>query len=703
MKVLSKRNSDGNITIEDVPVPNLKKGFVLVKNIFSSMSIGTEKASIQIAKKNLIEKSRSRPEDLKKVIDLMKKVGVMKAYQMAMDKLELPSPLGYSSAGIVIKTSPEVRSISVGDRVACGGSGHAEIISVPENLCVRLSPSVSLEEASHITISSIALQGIRQSKASLGDYVLVIGLGLVGIITMKLLKAAGCIPVGVDISEEAINYARGLSFTAFNSKNGDINSKLKAITAQGGFDNAIITASSSSSSPMNLATDVLRDRGAVTVVGDIPLEASRAKFYDKELSLNLSRSYGAGRYDSNYENKGLDYPIGYVKWTERRNMKAINDMLAEGTLTFQDMRPSIIKFKDSVEAFSKLEKGENEWFSALIKYPNSKEVLAFKTKILSKRQKSSEKIGIGVIGTGSYAQNILLPILSNSKRYDLIGVCSNDGSMVNHVGSKYSFKYVTTKSDKIFSDEEIELIFILTRHDSHSDFVVQALQNGKDIFVEKPLSINLKELETIEDLHSRSENLLMVGFNRRFSSSVIKCKEILKDSKLPIHLNYTINAGELPQSHWLNDSDIGGGRLVGEGCHFVDLCNFLVEDLPVKSSIHFLRASNSTVKDDSFVITLSYQNNSVAVINYLSNTSPVLSKEIININFGNNSMVIDDFKDMLHMNGNSQNSFSSRSQDKGQKAMIESLADSFMFREELINSGDIFTVSNIVINLRDTY
>ena len=702
MKVLTKNNANGEVSIREAPIPALPDGFVLVKNIFSSVSMGTESASVEIAKKNLLEKARSRPDDFKKVLALVDRVGVCEAYKLSMSKLELPSPLGYSSAGIIVKISPGVRGLKVGDAVACGGCGHAELVSVPENLCSKIPDGVSFKDASYTTIASIALQGVRQSRATIGESVLVIGLGLIGQITMKILAASGCKTFGTDIEEANIKLSKKLGFNASIRSESNLTNKLMQFTDGKGFDSVIITASTKSNDPLSFATDCVRDRGNITVVGDVKLELSRKKFYEKELSLILSRSYGAGRYEKNYEEKGYDYPIGYVRWTENRNMQSVLDMLQRKLFKFTDLNPIVKKFEESASLYDDLKSPGKKYLSALIEYSSIDEIKLNRTQIFNKKS-SSAKISVGLIGAGNYAQTALLPLLTSSEKVMLKGLVTQNGSTGKFLSEKYNFQYITTKPERLLDDDNLDLVFVLTRHDSHSKYVINCLERNINVFVEKPLATNMNDLVKIGEIYSKSRASIMVGFNRRFSPLVKKMKSYSSKRKSPVYLNYSINAGHLDSNHWLHDINEGGGRLVGEACHFLDLSNYLIDKTLLSSDIDFLPLSSGKPKDDSFLLKSMYSDGSLSTISYLSESSTCLPKEKIEMSFGGITLVMDDFSSLKVFSdkGNVENI--RITQDKGQKLMIESLISSHL--DDSIGLPDfdlMFNVFQTLITLRDT-
>ena len=701
MKTLSKNNRTGKLSVVEVPIPSLDDGFLMVKNVFSAISLGTERASVDIARKNLIEKAKSRPDDLKKVLNLIEKVGVLEAYKLSMDRLELPSPLGYSSSGIVVKTSPNVRKFKVGDRVATGGCGHSELISVSENLCVKLPDNVSFQEAAFTTIASISLQGIRQAEANLGDKILVIGLGLIGQITMKLLKSMGCKAVGIDIEQKNVDNTNELNFNAFTRDQADLQTILSNFTGGNGFDKVIITASTDSDDPIILATDSVMDRGRITILGDVPLNLSRNKFYDKELELNLSRSYGAGRYSKNYEEYGLDYPIEYVRWTENRNMETIVNLISDDNLTFKDFKIKTFNFNSSPKAYDFLQEND-DFLTGLISYPKIDDIKINRTNVFSESKPTKDKIKIGFIGLGNYSQTVLMPLIVKNKNLILEGLFSRDGRNGTHLAKKYGFRYVTSDVNKLMQDKTIDIVFITSRHDTHAEYVIECFNNNKNVFVEKPLALEISDIKNITQAYEKSESTFMIGFNRRFSQLTENLKTILSNTtNSSIYIDYTVNADSLPKDHWLNDIRQGGGRLVGEGCHFLDFCQYVIGDKFVSHSIDFLSVDSSKPKDNSFILKTKYSNGSVSNIAYLP-ASTSLPKEVIQVSFDGGKLIIKDFKTLEYFGDSRLLQKIQIRQDKGQSRMIEEVVKSLFNNEPLINFNEVIRTSEALIEMRDS-
>ena len=704
MKQLIKNNKTGDLSIKEVPVPHLGDGCLLVQNDYSAVSVGTESSSVEIAKKNLLQKARSRPEEFKKVIGLMKREGVLAAYKKAMNKLGLPAPLGYSSAGKVLKVGGGVRGFEKGDRVTCGGCGHAEVISVPQNLCVKVPNDVDLKQAAFTTLGSIALQGVRQADVELGENIIVIGLGIVGQITMQLVEAAGANPIGIDIDSAVVDFASRLGFTAYSRDEQTLVENLQALTGGRGADAVIITAGTASNDPVEFASEVLRDKGQITVVGAVKMDLPRNPFYMKELSFNLSRSYGPGRYDINYEEKGHDYPIGYVRWTEKRNMEAVLKLMEKSRLDISRLITDVHPFSEAPEVYEKINGKEKPVIGTLLEYEDSieKESTVYLSSGNKKRKAGSVPVNVGFIGAGSYAQSYLLPNLAGIRDVNLKGLATATGMNADHIGNKFRFDYITTDAGRIIKDEEIACVFIATRHNLHAEYVMGALKENKHVYVEKPLAITESELEGIREAWESSEGTLMVGFNRRFSPLVKKARRFLDSSLTPLAINYRINAGYLPPEHWLHDPDIGGGRIIGEACHFVDLCGYFTESDIRSADIYKLDNPEGNIPDeDTSVISLKYSDGSIAVISYFSNGDTSLPKERIEIFGGSSSLIIDDFKTLRMYRGGRCSKFKLRKQDKGQRDEIREYIERIKEGESPIPAEELFSVTEAVFAIVD--
>lgn len=669
MHQLTQQLKSGHMEILEVPFPTLGKGQVLVRNHYSVISAGTEGKTVSDARKGYIAKAQSRQKEVKQVIELIKTNGLLETYKLVMNKLEAPAALGYSCAGEVIAIGEGVTNFKVGDFVACGGQGayHADVVAVYSNLCVKVPDDTNLKHASLTTIAAIAIQGIRQADLRFGESCVIIGLGLIGQLTIQILNAAGIKTIGVDIDDNQVEIAkRSNPFVVLNRNQKGIEKMIFDSTNGLGADAVIITAGTSSLDPVNFAGEITRRKGKVVIVGAVPTGFDRPNYYKKELELLMSSSYGPGRYDINYEEKGIDYPAGYVRWTENRNMQSYIDLLSAGKLDVDKLISHVFALDNAPEAYNMiLDKSEN-FSGILIEYDSGKPVKQF-VKIENPTQKSTS-LGVAFIGAGNFAQNMLLPKLKGMCSFT--GINTAHGNTARYVADKYKFGYCTNNADEIFSDINTSTVFITTRHNLHAEFVLKALAAGKNVFVEKPLAMNIDELKQIqavyETLPESTRPILFVGYNRRFSPFIQQIKRMFMDNQ-PKAMNFRINAGALPKDHWVNDPDIGGGRIVGEACHFIDLAQYVAG-----SSIKSLSASG--IKDsnnlfDTVTITLEFENGSIANISYFSNGSKSLSKEYIEIFCGGTSAIIDDFKTM-RVFSKDEKKYKLKSQDKGHAAEL---------------------------------
>jgi len=676
MKQVIQDFKDGKIKVIDAPQPNAEKGFVIVRNRFSVISSGTERRTVNTGKKSLIGKVRARPDLAQKVINSVKKEGIASAMKKVKSRLDEYKLLGYSSSGEIIEVGDGVRDFSIGDKVACGGTGyalHSEIIKVPANLCTKFLDNVNFDEAAFATLGAIALQGIRQADVKVGEFVGVIGLGLIGILTIQILKASGCRVMGVDINKDSITLAKKFGMDKGVLLNDqDISIKVKNFTKGFGLDSAIITAATKSNEPVKQAAHLLRDRGKITIVGNVGMKIEMDPFYLKELGLTLSRSYGPGRYDCVYEEKGIDYPIGYVRWTEQRNMAAIIDLIAQNKLNIKDIITHKFSIEDALKAYDLILNGKEKILGFLFEY-NAKEIKSDTKIFLSEKKYYPEKVlKAGVIGAGNFGKTYIVPPLKRNKNVELVGIATSHGANAVNVGKKFGFKYATANYKEILNDKNINTIFILTRHNLHAGLVLEGLKNGKNVYVEKPLALNTIELEKIKKVLSESKGRLLVGFNRRFSPHSIKLKNFIGKEHGPMIMHFRINAGQLPPDHWLCDPDIGGGRIIGEGCHFVDFLRFLSG-----SNINNLIAKSNFEKDNK-VIELEFNDGSIGTIIYTTIGDISYPKERIEVFVDGKVGIIDNFrKTILSVNGK-KTCFKTRAQDKGHTNEINSFVESIV-------------------------
>jgi len=666
MEQLTQNLKSGEMKILEVPFPAMNEGMVMVRNQFSLISAGTEGKTVKDARLSMIGKARARKNEVKKVIDTARTLGLKDTYRMVMNRLDAPSVLGYSCAGEVIAVASGVSEFKVGDRVACAGASanHAEVIAVPKNLCVKLPDTVSFEQASFATLGAIAMQGVRQADLRIGENCVVIGLGLLGQLTMQILNAAGIKAIGTDIDGKQVSTAlkNGLKHCYERSRD-DFEQIISTLTNGHGCDAVIITAATSSTDPVELAGAIARRKSKVVVVGAVPTGFTRKNYYVKELELRMSCSYGPGRYDAEYEEGGIDYPYEYVRWTENRNMQSFVELLGDGKVNVDVLTSHVFDFTKAPEAYQMILDRTEAFTGILLRYDNKKEL---KKKIfVSDKLIAPANDNIGLIGAGSFGQNYLIPALKDHAKF--IGVATSRSNNARNIADKYGFNYCTGNASEIISDPAVSTIFIATRHHTHAAYVMEAMKAGKNVFVEKPLCMHEEELEEIKNLYAKSGVSVMVGFNRRFAPFIQQMKKMLGDGA-PKAINYRINAGIVPPEHWVHDKQIGGGRIIGEACHFIDLCMYLAGAPITAVSAKAMNDPHSL--NDTVVISLQFANGSVANLSYFSNGNKNLPKEYLEVFSGGIVSVMEDFK-TLKTFGKTKNE-SSGTQDKGHKAEVAS-------------------------------
>lgn len=675
MKQLIQSYKTGELGLFDVPPPICEENGVLIRTTASLVSAGTEKMIVDIARKSLIGKARARPDLVKQVMSKMKQEGIKNTLSKVFNKLDTPIPLGYSCAGRVVEVGKNVSDVSMDDRMACGGSGyanHSSVNYVPQNLLVKIPENVGDIDASFVTVGAIALQGVRQTEPSLGELIAVIGLGLIGQLTVQLLKANGCRVLGVDIDEAKLNLAKKLGADTV-CKSNEIISVASDFSNGYGVDGVIIAASTASNQPIIDAGEITRLKGRVVVVGMVGMDIPRNIYYKKELDVRLSMAYGPGRYDANYEEKGIDYPYSYVRWTEQRNFQAFLALVSEGKVTPKELITHTFDFDYALKAYDLLEgKAKERYLGIVLTYKDEKDVHQNKTIRISEKLIKSERVNIGMIGAGNFAKAVLLPALKKIEGFELVGLCTATGGSAHATGKKYGFKYITTNSDEIFKNQEINTVVITTRHNKHAECVINALKAGKHVFVEKPLCITSQELEEISSLYSEISNsqsampALMVGFNRRFSPLIQRMKEVVKD--MPVSITYRINAGVIPKDSWIQDREIGGGRIIGEVCHFVDTCAFLTGSFPVSVFATCVKKDDTSIPaEDNVNIIITYENGSTATINYFAYGNKQMPKEYIELFANGIAMQMNDFRELLIHKDHKKERIKNSNQDKGFK------------------------------------
>jgi predicted dehydrogenase len=690
MKQVLQDARSAEITVADVPVPKLLSGCALVRTAASVVSAGTERAASEFAGKSLLQKARMRPDLVREVVNKIKRDGFAAAASAVRSRLDQPSAPGYSSAGTVVAVGEGITGLNPGDRVACAGAGHAvhaEFACIPRLLMARIPAHVTFDQAAFTTLGAVALHGVRNTDAKLGDIVAVIGLGLLGQLTVQILKAAGCTVLAMDLSAERADLARRLGAEAVSTSASSFHDLCLQYSAGHGADAVIIAAQTASNDPVNLAGAVARSRAVVVAVGTVAMDIPRRSFYEKELDFRVSRSYGPGRYDAAYEQKGIDYPIGYVRWTETRNMEAFLKLLEHRKL---DLRPLISHRFPIAQAHSAYDlinaKTPETFLGVLIEYPDG----ADDSQIvhLSNSEPKVAKLNaikIGLLGAGNFATSTLLPAIQKVGGVELIAACAANGSHARYAAGKFKFRTCTTDEQEIFDHPEINTVVIATRHNLHAGQVIAALNSGQHIFCEKPLCLNETELVGIVAAHRavhngahRSKNLqpgrfqashpaLMVGFNRRFAPLAIRMKSFLREVGEPLAIHYRVNAGFLPADHWLNDPQQGGGRIVGEVCHFVDFLQFLTGSAIVEVETRSL-PNPGQYSNDNLMCLLRFADGSQGTISYLANGDKSFSKERIEVFGGGRVAVLEDFHRLELIRGGAKRvARSFLRQDKGHR------------------------------------
>jgi predicted dehydrogenase/threonine dehydrogenase-like Zn-dependent dehydrogenase len=699
MKQVFQDARNAEITVEEVPAPKLLAGCVFVRTAASLVSAGTERASSEFAGKSLLQKARMRPDLVRDVLNKISRDGLMAAASAVRSRLDQPSALGYSSAGIVITVGEGITDINVGDRVACAGAGHAvhaEFACVPRLLVAKVpSESVSFDEAAFTTLGAVALHGVRNADAKLGDVVAVIGLGLLGQLTVQILKAAGCCVLGMDISSERADLALHLGADAVSTSASGFRDLCLQRSAGHGVDSVLIAAQSASNDPVNLAGAVARNRAVVVAVGTVAMDIPRRTFYEKELDFRVSRSYGPGRYDAAYEQKGIDYPIGYVRWTETRNMEAFLKLLADRKLDLQPLITHRFPITRARSAYDLITgKTPEPFLGVLVSYPQNASEDRHIRLSTDRRITAHQSVRIGLLGAGGFATRTLLPAMKRVRGIEMIVAGAATGAHARYAAQKFGFRSCTTDEKEIFSNPEVNTVVIATRHHLHAGQVISALRSGQHVFCEKPLCLNEAELKEIVAAHRDATSaLLMVGFNRRFAPLAIGMKDFVHAAREPLAIHYRVNAGFIPADHWLHDPLQGGGRIVGEVCHFVDFLCFLTGSSPAEVETRSL-PNPGRYSNDNVVCTLRFRDGSLGTISYLANGDGGFSKERIEVFGGGKIAVLDDFRRLELHGGGKNNIFRSRfTQDKGHRGEWEALvtaiqagAESPINFDEIVNT-----------------
>ena len=702
MKQILQSLKTGKTEISEVPLPAVHDREVLVQTHNSLVSAGTERMLVEFGKAGWIEKAKQQPDKVKMVLDKIKSDGLAPTIESVFAKLEQPLPLGYCNAGKIMQVGKGVLGFQEGDRVVSNGQ-HAEFVSVPQILCAKIPDSVSDEEASFAVLGSIALQGIRLAKPTLGESVVVMGAGLIGLMTIQLLRAQGCRVMAVDFDKSRLQLASEFGAEIMDlSSGGDVVDVVHGFSRGYGADAVLITVSSKSNDPVSHAAKMSRKRGRIILIGVTGLGLSRADFYEKELTFQVSCSYGPGRYDPGYEEKGNDYPIGFVRWTEQRNFQAVLDMMAEKKLNVRPLISHRYSISEAEKAYD-LILSSNPSLGILLEYEiqefNKKDNLIHLTK---PKSLGEGDIGLSFIGSGSFATKVLIPAFQKTG-VSLLGIASKNGVSGSTYGKKFGFQQTTTDVEKLLQDEKSKVVVIASKHDSHAKYVKMALSAGKHVFVEKPLCLTHDELRDLEEFYetlSGDDNKpsLMVGYNRRFSPQIKKIKELLSYYNEPKSFILTVNAGQIPTGHWLHDEEIGGGRILGEGCHFIDLLRFL-SGSAIKG---FTKSSMNSENGDTTSIQLSFRDGSIGTMHYFANGSKQFPKERMDVFCSGKVLQLDNFRKLRGFSWPGFRSMNLRKQDKGHHACVHSFIESLREgKPSPISIKEIFEVTRVSIDLQN--
>ncbi len=674
MKQVLQSMKSGKTSVEDIPDPQVRPGTALVRTVCSLVSAGTERMVVEFAEKNLLDKVRSRPDLAKQVIDKALKEGPLTALDAAFNRLDQPMVLGYSSSGVVEAVGVGLTGFSVGDRVACGGGGfavHAELAVVPQNLLAHVPDNVDLEQAAFATLGAIAMHGFRLAQPQIGESVAIIGMGLLGLLSARIAAAAGCSVIGIDTNPQRVKLAESMGFSAVERDQAE--PVCSAFTQGKGADVVLICADTPSDDPVELAARIARDRAVVVAVGAVGLKLQRKLYYDKELDLRISRSYGPGRYDPEYEERGSDYPAGYVRWTEGRNIQAFVDLLAAGKIDLNAFITHRFPIDKAEEAYELITTKQGEPFlGVLLTYPPAPVPLQYQRKLASisaAGHSRKAEVKVGVLGAGNFANAILLPAIQKVGGVDLMGIASAGGVSAQSAARKFGFAFASTDEADILDNPDINTVLVLTRHQHHARQVLAALNSGKNVYCEKPLALTVEELDLIfEKVQKKDSPYLSVGFNRRFAPLSVKLKEFVLTGNEPFMATYRVNAGYLPLTHWTHDPAQGGGRIIGEGCHFIDYLVFLAGEAPVFVEARSL-PDGGRYRRDNVQITLAFPNGSIGQVLYLANGDKGLSKERLEVHTAGRSAILDDFRELQLWTGGSKKILRSLlRQDKGHKA-----------------------------------
>lgn len=743
MKQILQSLKTGETVLENVPCPKNNPGTLLIETRKTLVSSGTEKMLLEFGKASLLGKIKQQPDKVKMVLDKIKTDGLATTLEAVRSKLDQPIPLGYCNIGKVLEVGSDIIGFKVGDRVISNGN-HAEIVRVPKNLCAKVPDNVSDESAAFTVLASIALQGVRLSLPTLGERYVVIGLGLIGLITVQFLKANGCNVLGADFDRKKCKLAEQFGAQVVDlSQGGNIIDIANTFSSHCGVDAVIITAATKSNEPLHQAATMCRKRGRIILVGVIGKEFSRADFYEKELTFQVSCSYGPGRYDECYEQKGQDYPIGFVRWTEQRNFEAVLEMLSSGVLNVTPLITNRFTIDQAVEAYHTLEKNSSS-LGILLEYSTNNQLQQTKIKPQIVVNHCAVKtdvnaMGIGLIGAGNYGARTLGPAFKKTDA-NLVSVVSSQGISGKLLAKKLGFVNALTDEKTLYTDSNINLVVIVTRHNMHAPQVIQALKAGKHVFVEKPLAVTLEELEQIEKAygsvsvrgqfdnsvrvsnecegdsnasqlilktHTHTKiphtdtSILMVGFNRRFAPQVKTIKKLLQTQSAPKSFIMIVNAGMIPQDHWIQDRKIGAGRIIGEACHFIDLLRFLAGSKI--TNWHAISVNSTGICDDKTIITLSFEDGSIGSIHYLANGHKSFPKERLEVFCDGKILQLDNFRKLIGFGWKNFKKHNLRRQNKGQNECVAAFIDAIKDGKPApIDFNELIEVSRVTIEIGES-
>jgi len=681
VKQILQNARTGSLELAEVPAPAPDRGQLLVRTCFSVVSPGTDKLVMEFARKSLLGKARSRPDLVRQVARKLRQEGPLPTWRAVQGRLEVPQPLGYSSAGVVEAVGEGVEGFAPGDRVACAGAGyasHAELAVVPENLAAPVPAGVPLEQAAFATLGAIALQGLRVAAPTLGEVAAVVGLGLIGQLAVQCLRANGCRVLGIDLDPVRVKQALDLGADWGERAGEDLEGWRSRATGGHGADLALVTASADSAAPLRLAADLCRLKGRIALVGAVPMELDRRVFYEKELELRMSTSYGPGRYDRTYEEEGLDYPLAYVRWTENRNLQAFLGLVASGAVRPDQLDAEIVPFEAAVRLYEDLARGERQSLAWVFRYaeapsPARSVPLAPRTAVAAAGGPKTD-VGVAFLGAGAYARGVLLPAVTRRREVRRVALVTATGASSRRAAERFGFATCATDPETALADPSVDLVFVATRHDSHADLATRALRAGKAVWLEKPLGLTLEEVDAVVAAARETAGFLALGYNRRFSRHARTVREAFSGRSGPLAIRYRVAPGPPPKGSWITEPRVGGGRIVGEVCHFVDLCAYLVGAPPATVHAHALGVDPDL--DDSLVAVLGFSDRSLAVIEYLAHASPALPKEHFEVSGDGRTAVCDNFRTTRVLGGGrGARGHRTFHQDKGQAAAIAAVLE----------------------------